>query len=43
MADPVAAPRHGQHTDEVLGEVLGYGPERLEMLRAAGAFGLAGG
>ena len=42
VADPVAAPGLGQHTDEVLGEVLGYGPERLEMLRAAGAFGLAG-
>src|SRR5690606_19523142 len=29
------APRLGQHTDELLGE-LGYGPERLAALRAAG-------
>jgi len=39
IADPVAAPAHGQHTREVLNEVLGYGPERLDELHAAGVFG----
>jgi formyl-CoA transferase len=25
-------PMHGQHTEEVLGEVLGYSPERIKEL-----------
>ncbi|MBA1273278.1 CaiB/BaiF CoA transferase family protein [Stutzerimonas azotifigens] len=32
-----APPLHGQHTDAVLGEVLGKGPEELATLRKAGA------
>jgi crotonobetainyl-CoA:carnitine CoA-transferase CaiB-like acyl-CoA transferase len=32
---PVPTP--GQHTDEVLGELLGYGPDTLAALRSAGA------
>jgi crotonobetainyl-CoA:carnitine CoA-transferase CaiB-like acyl-CoA transferase len=35
--DPVAAPSVGQHTDEVLAEVLGYDKKRLAALRASGA------
>jgi crotonobetainyl-CoA:carnitine CoA-transferase CaiB-like acyl-CoA transferase len=31
-----APPRHGQHTDAVLGELLGYGPEMIARLRADG-------
>ncbi|MBR0838923.1 CoA transferase [Bradyrhizobium liaoningense] len=41
VLDPVAAPTLGQHTTEVLERVLGYGPERVAALRAAGAFGHA--
>lgn len=37
VVDPVAAPSVGQHTDEVLGEVLGYDAARLAALRATGA------
>jgi crotonobetainyl-CoA:carnitine CoA-transferase CaiB-like acyl-CoA transferase len=33
------APFRGEHTDAVLAELCGYGPERLAELRAAGAFG----
>lgn len=36
---PVAAPMLGQHTDEVLREVLGYSEDRVRELRAAGALG----
>ena len=36
---PARAPTPGQHTDEVLAEVLGYGPDRVAALRAAGALG----
>lgn len=36
---PVAAPLLGQHTDEVLREVLGYSEDRVRELRAAGALG----
>jgi len=43
VADPVAAPAHGQHTREVLNEVLGYGPDELDALQAAGVFGPAAG
>lgn len=31
------APELGQHTERVLGELLGYGPERIAELRASGA------
>lgn len=37
--DPVAAPFLGQHTDEVLRNVLGYDEDRISVLAAAGAFG----
>ncbi|MDV8070973.1 CoA transferase [Rhodococcus sp. IEGM 1366] len=33
------APELGEHTDEVLSEVLGYGPDRIAALRKSGAFG----
>lgn len=36
---PVAAPMLGQHTDEVLREVLGYSEDRVRELRAVGALG----
>ncbi len=36
---PTKAPTPGQHTDEVLAEVLGYDPERVAALRASGALG----
>ena len=39
VADPVAAPAVGQHTDEVLREILGYDDESLARLSDAGAFG----
>ncbi|CCE09793.1 putative Formyl-coenzyme A transferase (Formyl-CoA transferase) [Bradyrhizobium sp. STM 3843] len=42
VLDPVAAPTLGQHTTEVLERVLGYGPERIAELTAAGAFGSSG-
>ncbi len=34
-----SAPALGAHTDEVLADALGYAPQRLEQLRAAGAIG----
>jgi crotonobetainyl-CoA:carnitine CoA-transferase CaiB-like acyl-CoA transferase len=37
MVDPKPAPAVGQHTDEVLAEVLGYDQAKLEQLRATGA------
>lgn len=40
VVPPVAAPLLGQHTDEVLQEVLGYSEAELAELRAAGVFGL---
>jgi crotonobetainyl-CoA:carnitine CoA-transferase CaiB-like acyl-CoA transferase len=42
MADPVAAPSVGEHTAEVLSDVLGLNDEQLQRLSAAGAFGIAG-
>jgi crotonobetainyl-CoA:carnitine CoA-transferase CaiB-like acyl-CoA transferase len=36
---PEKAPEAGQHTEEVLREVLGYSDERIAELRGAGAFG----
>jgi crotonobetainyl-CoA:carnitine CoA-transferase CaiB-like acyl-CoA transferase len=39
VADPVAAPAVGQHTDEVIREILGYDEDRLARLSEAGAFG----
>jgi crotonobetainyl-CoA:carnitine CoA-transferase CaiB-like acyl-CoA transferase len=39
VVDPVAAPAVGQHTGEVLRELLGYDDDRLARLAAAGAFG----
>ena len=36
---PTKAPEPGQHTDEVLADVLGYATERVEKLRSAGALG----
>jgi len=37
--DPVAAPLLGQHTKEVLQEILSYNDQRLAVLANAGAFG----
>jgi crotonobetainyl-CoA:carnitine CoA-transferase CaiB-like acyl-CoA transferase len=39
LPDPAMAPSAGQHTHEVLAEVLGYDTERIAALRAAGALG----
>jgi crotonobetainyl-CoA:carnitine CoA-transferase CaiB-like acyl-CoA transferase len=39
LVDPVAAPTVGQHTDDVLGRLLGYDRQRLDALGEAGAFG----
>lgn len=39
IADPVAAPTVGQHTQEVLRQTLGYDEGRLAELDRAGAFG----
>ncbi|TVR26239.1 MAG: CoA transferase [Ilumatobacter sp.] len=36
---PARAPDSGQHTDEILADVLGYDTDRIEALRRAGAFG----
>ncbi|MGE0415223.1 MAG: CaiB/BaiF CoA transferase family protein [Acetobacteraceae bacterium] len=37
LADPVAAPTLGQHSVEILRDVLGYDPARIDSLIAAGA------
>jgi len=37
VAEPAPGPSLGQHTDEVLGGILGYPTERIAELRAAGA------
>jgi crotonobetainyl-CoA:carnitine CoA-transferase CaiB-like acyl-CoA transferase len=39
LPPPTKAPSVGQHSDEVLREVLGYDEERIHRLRAAGALG----
>src|SRR5262249_6585017 len=39
MPVPTKAPDAGQHTDEVLAEVLGYDDDRIKQLREAGALG----
>jgi len=39
VVDPVAAPAVGEHTEEVLRELLGYDDARLRRLEDAGAFG----
>jgi crotonobetainyl-CoA:carnitine CoA-transferase CaiB-like acyl-CoA transferase len=39
IADPVAAPAVGQHTEAVLRELLGYADEQLARLAEAGTFG----
>ncbi|MFA9566005.1 MAG: CoA transferase, partial [Acidimicrobiales bacterium] len=36
---PTMAPTVGQHTDEVMGEVLGYDQTRVAHLRESGTFG----
>jgi crotonobetainyl-CoA:carnitine CoA-transferase CaiB-like acyl-CoA transferase len=41
IVDPVAAPAVGQHTDDVLRDLLGYDDERLAKLAQVGAFGEA--
>jgi crotonobetainyl-CoA:carnitine CoA-transferase CaiB-like acyl-CoA transferase len=41
IVDPVAAPAVGQHTEDVLREVLGYDDDRLGRLAAAGTFGVS--
>jgi crotonobetainyl-CoA:carnitine CoA-transferase CaiB-like acyl-CoA transferase len=38
---PTTAPTVGQHTDQVLRNVLGWNDEQIEAARAAGAFGAA--
>jgi crotonobetainyl-CoA:carnitine CoA-transferase CaiB-like acyl-CoA transferase len=39
LPTPTHAPTVGQHTDEVLREVLGYDDDRAASLRDAGALG----
>jgi crotonobetainyl-CoA:carnitine CoA-transferase CaiB-like acyl-CoA transferase len=39
---PAKAPTVGQHTEEVLREVLGYDDNRIAAARAGGAFGTDG-
>jgi crotonobetainyl-CoA:carnitine CoA-transferase CaiB-like acyl-CoA transferase len=41
LADPVAAPLLGAHTDQVLADLLGYDADRLAGLAQAGVFGSA--
>jgi crotonobetainyl-CoA:carnitine CoA-transferase CaiB-like acyl-CoA transferase len=36
---PAAAPGLGEHTEQILGEVLQYTPARIAALRASGVFG----
>jgi crotonobetainyl-CoA:carnitine CoA-transferase CaiB-like acyl-CoA transferase len=39
LPEPTMAPTVGEHTDAVLADVLGYGAEDIDRLRAAGALG----
>ena len=39
LPEPTPAPSVGQHTDEVLREVLGYDEARIRALREKGALG----
>jgi len=39
ITTPAPAPKLGQHTDELLRDLLGYDDARIARLRAAGAFG----
>ncbi|WP_288251540.1 CoA transferase [uncultured Hydrogenophaga sp.] len=39
LADPRPAPAVGQHTDELLAELLGYDEQGIQALRASGALG----
>jgi len=39
LPEPEMAPHVGEHTARVLADVLGYDADRIEALRAAGAFG----
>jgi crotonobetainyl-CoA:carnitine CoA-transferase CaiB-like acyl-CoA transferase len=39
LPEPSKAPSVGQHTEQVLREVLGYDAERLARLRESGALG----
>jgi crotonobetainyl-CoA:carnitine CoA-transferase CaiB-like acyl-CoA transferase len=40
VTEPAPAPALGQHTDELLHTLLGYAPDRIARLRAAGALGV---
>jgi len=42
LPPPSKAPTVGQHTEDVMREVLGYDAAKIERLRAAGAFGAPG-
>jgi crotonobetainyl-CoA:carnitine CoA-transferase CaiB-like acyl-CoA transferase len=39
LPDPAMAPTVGEHTDEVLADVLGLDPQKIEELRGSGALG----
>ena len=39
MVDPTPAPAIGQHTGEVLQDVLGWAPEKIDRMAQSGAFG----
>jgi len=39
LPEPGMAPTVGEHTDDVMGDVLGYDADRIAALREAGAFG----
>jgi crotonobetainyl-CoA:carnitine CoA-transferase CaiB-like acyl-CoA transferase len=39
MAEPLAAPRLGEHTREVLRDTLGYTEEHIQALKDSGVFG----
>lgn len=41
-APPLRGPRRGEHTEDVLTELLGYSPQDLQRVRSEGAFGRPG-